>query len=292
MKSYGFFLSFALIFGASFVLSLGAQSNRALAQDAGAVAPSAQGAIPSVSGLEGLVPEGPKAKVKMKGQNNSGPVYLQMTYPNLFRLAWVSGVYDLDDPDALDNYLKISECTLYKKYFKNEFEWEKIRKAARSYLDTHGRNVSKYYEYSQPLYLGRYDNQLQGFPLENADHFLSLKTLQIANFKVGQTDCGQLSVDAYKYPSAAVVNIISPLSLTFIRVPKDLAQHYIEWRSQRGLANGDSRQAYIKYRVRVDRFVKIDKINGSLSYVFEGRLMQIDVFADEEMMMPLYNQLF
>lgn len=221
-----------------------------------------------------------------------GPVYLQMTYPNLFRLAWAMGAYKTSDKEALDSYLKVTECTLYKKFFNNEFEWEKIRKAATIYLDTYGKQVSMYYEYIQPLLLGRYDDSLQGFPLERAADYISLKTLQVANFKPGETTCGLLPVDPYKYPAGAAVNIISPLSLTFVRVPKNIAEEYIAWRAKQGLTNADKRQAYIKYRVRIDGLNGKQKVAGGNSFIFSGRLMQVDVFADKEMLMPIYNQLF
>ena len=111
-----------------------------------------------------------------------GESYVTMTYPNLFRLAWAFDVYKSDDNAALDTYLKISECNLYKKYYKNEFEWEKIRLATKAYLDKYGKKRDIYFEYVQPLELGRYDEEIQGFPLEKAPDYISLKVLQIADF--------------------------------------------------------------------------------------------------------------
>ncbi len=221
-----------------------------------------------------------------------GPSYTSMTYANLFRLAWALGGYDNADKDALDNYLKVTECNLYQKYYNNEFEWEKIRQAAKDYLDKHGQKKEPYFEYIQPLLLGRYDNALEGFPLQSAADYLSLKTLQIADFKTGYTSCGQFNIDAMKYPSAGILNLISPLSFTFVRVPKKVAEQYISWRAEQGYSDGNERLAYIRYRVRVDSLVGKRKVEGGNSYIFNGRLMQIDVFADKEMLMPLYNQLF
>lgn len=236
--------------------------------------------------LEGLLPQANVAEKEIE------PTYIRMSYANLFRLAWAHHLFKVTDKEALDAYLKVTECNLYKKYYQNEFEWEKIRKAAISYFDTYEQETPKYYEYVQPLALGRYDSELQGFPLEKAAEYISLRTLQVANYKSGETPCGQLNVDMYKYPSSAVVNIISPLSLTFVRVPKDLAEQYIAWRSSQGLKTASDRQAFIRYRLRIDRAVGISKAIGGGTYTFDGRLMRIDVFADKDMMMPLYNQLF
>ncbi len=239
--------------------------------------------------IGGLLPQESNANRTVE---KAPPTYFQMNYANLFRLGLAWGMYKADDKDALDNYLKISECTLYNKFYRNEFEWEKIRKAARVYLDTYNKDVPMYYEYVQPLKLGRYDVALQGFPLEKAKDYMTLKTLQIANFKSGDTPCGLYGVDSSKYPSAGILNIISPLSLTFVRVPKELAERYIAWRAEQGLTNGNDRQAYIRYRVRIDTLDGKEKISGGYTYIFSGRLMQIDVFADKDLLMPLYNQLF
>ena len=111
-------------------------------------------------------------------------------------------------------------------------------------------------------------------------------------FIPGETSCGPIAVDKYKYPSTATLNLISPLSLTFVRMPKKQAEDYIAWRASAGLVNQKEREAYIRYRVRVDELDSVRKVAGKNSLVFNGRLMQIDVFADAELMVPLYNQLF
>ncbi len=241
--------------------------------------------------MDGLLP--PSSAVKNNTiKENVGPTYLQMTYPNLFRLAWSFNLYQPTDKDALDSYLMVTECNLYKKYYKNEFEWDKIRKAAIEYFQKYNKSKAAYYEYVQPLDLARYDPDLQGFPLEHADKYMLLKFLEMVNYEVGGTDCGKLAIDSKKYPGSAVVNIISPLSLTFIRVPKDVAEAYVNWRSTQGFVGDAARQAYIRYRVRIDNAVGISGVDRVHSYVFNGRLMRIDVFADKEMMMPLYNQIF
>jgi hypothetical protein len=236
-------------------------------------------------GIMGLLPGAPAV---VKG----GAHYTMLTYPSLFRLAWGMGAYRTEDTQAIDSYLKVSECTLYQKFYKNEFKWENIRAATKDYLDQYGKEVPTYYEYVQPLYLGRYDEALQGFPLEEADKYVALKVLQIADYKIGTTPCGEMIIDPLKYPSAAVVNIISPLSLTFIRVKKELAAQYLDWRTDQGLENGDIRTAYIRFRVRLDDYLNIKTMGNLTAYSFSGRLMQIDVYADPELFMPLYNQLF
>lgn len=239
------------------------------------------------SELKGLLPDRPTKEVV------AAPVYQSLTYPNLYRLAWAMNAFDKKDDDVLDKYLMVTECSLYKKFYENEFEWEKVRKAAKKYLSQYGTsNKSTYYEFVQPLYLGRYDDKLQGFPVENPESYTALKVLQMANFSPGDTSCGKFSMDASKYPGSASLSIISPLTLTFISVDRDTAKSYLAWRADNKLSNKEGRAVFAKYRVRIDQFVDRRRMEGGYAFMFNGRLMQVDVYADKEYLMPLYSQIF
>ena len=89
-----------------------------------------------------------------------------------------------------------------------------------------------------------------------------------------------------------MLSVSSPLNLSFIRVPLNLAQQYIKWRAKQGIAKSDNRQAYIRYRIRIDGYEGIKNYQGLNAFNFRGKLMRLDVFADDEMMLPLYNQVF
>jgi len=254
----------------SAVVAPAADASKSAAPDIGALGPSASAA--------------PKKVVEH--------TYTQMTYANLYKLAWSYDAYSVDNVEALNTYLMISECTLYKKFFQNEFEWEKVKIATKDFLKNNKDTVPRYYEYVQPIFMGRYDYALQGFPLVKAEDFKGQKNLQFANFRNGETDCGKYSFNFNNYPSTGVLSLSSPLNLSFIRVPLKLAQKYIEWRNKQGNYDDEKRQAYIRYRIRVDAYEGMKAFTGMKSFNFKGKLMRIDVFADEEMLLPLYNQVF
>ena len=236
-----------------------------------------------------LGPSGSKPKPKKAIEHT----YLQVTYDNLYKLAWSYDAFALTNDDAVNTYLMITECTLYTKFFQNEFEWEKIKIAAREFLKKNKSNVTRYYEYVQPIEMGRYDYNLQGFPIIAAQDFRAQKNLQFASFSVGTTTCQNFNIDGIQYPGTGVLMLNSPLNMSFIRVPTPLAQKYVEWRNRNGLYNDDKRQAYIRYRIRIDGYEGIKMFAMGLnSFAFRGKLMRIDVFADQEMLLPLYNQVF
>jgi Domain of unknown function (DUF4852) len=222
-----------------------------------------------------LVPSSPNAAKKQVDRT-----YTQITYSNLYKLVWSYDAYSVDDVDALNTYLMITECALYNKYFQNEFEWEKIKNATKKFLKNNKGKAPKY--------------SLQGFPILDSDkNFKSQKNFEFARFNTGETSCGGFDVGAMKYPGTGVLTISSPLNLTFIRVPINLAQKYIEWRDRQGIITDKDRQAYIRYRIRVDGYDGIKMFSlGVNAFGFNGKLLRLDVFADREMLLPLYNQVF
>lgn len=239
--------------------------------------------------LEALGPSTPGGIPRRIVENT----YTQVTYENLYKLAWSYDAFSAANEEALNVYLIITECNLYNKFFENEFEWEKIKVATREFIGANKNKIPRYYEYVQPIYMGRYDYSLQGFPILDAKEFKGQKNLQFANYQGGDTSCGRFNLDNVKYPSTGVLSISSPLNLSFIRVPLNLAQQYIEWRSKQGNLNEVKRQAYIRYRIRIDDYDGIKQYSAGVNaFNFQGKLMRLDVFADKDLMLPLYNQVF
>ncbi len=237
-----------------------------------------------------LGPSASSGKAKRMVENT----YSQITYESLFKLAWSFDAYSVSDDDALNAYLVVTECNLYNKFFQNEFEWEKIKIATRKFILENKDKAPRYYEYVQPIFMGRYDYSLQGFPIvEDAEEFKGQKNFQFANFRAGETSCGSVSISSSKFPGTGVLNISSPLNLSFIRVPLPLAEKYIEWRTNQKNIDDTKRQAYIRYRIRIDAYDGIKGFSGGLeAFNFRGKLMRLDVFADKELLLPLYNQVF
>ena len=250
-----------------------------------ATATSSPSARPDIGALGPSISKGGKRVVDH--------TYMQMSYQNLYKLAWGHDAFGIDNVDALNAFLMITECNLYRKFFQNEFEWEKIRIATKDYLKNAQGKAPRYYEYVQPIHMGRYDYALQGFPLIDSNNFKAQKNFQFASFRSGETECGEMDIDYDVYPATAVLSVSSPLNLSFIRVPHNLAQKYIEWRAKQGNLDETRRQAYIRYRIRIDGYDGIKQFaSGVNAFNFHGKLMRLDVFADKDLMLPLYNQVF
>ena len=227
-------------------------------------------------------------------QTPYAPTYGTLTYPELFALAWVGGAYKKDDPLVIDGFLRVTQCKLYNSFYTNEFEWNKIRENTKKQLEESAKKFPRYYEYVQPLYLGRYDSGMKGFPVAGDSSYEFTQLLQISKFFLEHTDCGDdLRLDPRRYPSAAVLKLLSPLSLSLVRVPEDAAKRYVEKVANIVDSHGrEMRQAYVRFRIRVDSFSGIAPIGQDVMYMFKGRIEQASVFEDRDLTRILYEQTY
>lgn len=219
--------------------------------------------------------------------------YVSPTYDNIARVLWALEVKDLFDDKAIDGYLQIAECNLFQKFYSNEFRWKKIRERTRDYLDKYKSKFPRRFEYVQPISLDRYDFALKGFPIMLEQQFVGATRLQFSANAQGVTKCPDVILRNFSgYPSGAVLNVKTPFNLTFVRVPEVLAKEYLKMVEGIALKPYEGRPAFIRFRIRVDQFLNEESIDQGNFANFSGALEKIEVFADRELLLPLYTQSF
>ncbi|MDD3021389.1 MAG: DUF4852 domain-containing protein [Alphaproteobacteria bacterium] len=218
--------------------------------------------------------------------------YVPATPQNIVRLMWALGAYDLNDSSAVSNYIHRIECALYDKYYNDEFEWRKVQLATVSYLKKYAEGFSNYIEIIQPVQIGRYDFDLQGFSIRNENELYNMTAIQISDSRGGYTTCN-FPAEEPRFATVAIVKLKNPLNIDFIRVPHALAKEYIRFLEERHGHLVEDKEVYLRYRLRIDRFLQVESLpNIGDSLVFSGKVMQIDVYADQEMFLPLFSQKF
>lgn len=78
---------------------------------------------------------------------------------------------DLNIDAVVDEYMLLAHCSLFERHFTNEFEWRKIRAAARRSVSLKRDSFPLHYRYVAPVLLGRYDFDLARFHLARAEAF-------------------------------------------------------------------------------------------------------------------------
>jgi hypothetical protein len=219
--------------------------------------------------------------------------YVPPTYDNIARVLWALDMKDLFDDKAVDGYLQIAECDLFQKFYSNEFRWKKIREGTRDYLEKYKSKFSRRFEYVQPIFLDRYDFALKGFPVMPDQQFVGTTRLQFSANSEGATKCRGVVLRNFSgYPSGAILNLRTPFNLSFVRVPEVLAKEYLKMVENIAIKPGEGRPAFIRFRIRVDQFLNEESLDHGSFANFSGALDKIEVFADRELLLPLYTQSF
>ena len=150
--------------------------------------------------------------------------YLLPTVENISKLYWLKGKLKFENNKALDNFVFINECELYKKHINDDFMWLKVRKAVESMITEKLPTYSDKFKIIVPIDLGRYDFEKKGFSLVNKTAFQDLRRVEVGgNY---QTICGDDS-EIEAYPRNVVLILNEPFNYDFLPINEHLAQAYI-----------------------------------------------------------------
>jgi len=227
--------------------------------------------------------------------------YYPTTLENLSKLYWAIGALDLESNDDIDNYIKINDCDIYRRFSDNDFEWKEIREMTRKSILMNMARFPRKYEVVKILFLGDYDIDTETFEVAEISEVDSLMRIAaITNRK--KNVCGTKS-EIYNYPRNILVELNQPISIQSIPVIPELAELYIQEAKENLLSKSHSlyrrrrlgdykRIAFLRLKVNVLQFkdrVPKTSSKGALMAVF-SRYEGYDVFADPEFTKPLYTE--
>lgn len=153
---FKFFLSLML------ALTFAMPANAQIAQS---IPVSAQAPATPQAAAQSLPPE-PDDEVTILRDDYAGK-YNVSTLANLSKLYWRLGAFDLEDTNALSNFVKINECELYTEYVNDDLEWQEIIRSMGKHVQSNKEKFPLNFQFVLPLHLGRYDPALGGFEIVN-----------------------------------------------------------------------------------------------------------------------------
>jgi hypothetical protein len=229
--------------------------------------------------------------------------YAQAFYKNFSQLYWALGRLDLENDDAITNYLKINQCDVYKEYYFNEFQWGNIKEYTRKYIEENEKKFPVRFEFVQPLRLGKYDFDRKGFVLDEDYAIDGIRRFEIEAIDSRDTICNERSqVEIEGYPRGLLVELSRPV--LFDLVPMDVANanKYIMEKSEDYRKLDDQRKRYVNvynfreiYVVFNIRFFGTagdhQSTRSKIPYAkVLGLLESIEVFDDPERKKLLYKR--
>lgn len=213
--------------------------------------------------------------------------YIKPDLVNISRLYWKKNALELSNNEAIDNFLRINECDIYKKFYTDDFEWLRVREAARELIKESKETFGHKFKIIVPIDLGRYDQLRKGFPLINKTAFKDLRRVEIGGNSYSEEICGKDGVIEH-YPRNLILILNKPFTFDFIRLDEHIAQSYIVRQKYqqtirpRELQNKSyDRLAYARIRITFSEYQGITKgrDNMPLGIMF-GKLDGIDIFED------------
>lgn len=223
--------------------------------------------------------------------------YVDPSHENLSKLMWALGAVSVKNDEAVDNYLRINECDVYKRFFHNDIEWEKIREATKNYINQKVGLFPMKFEVVVPIYLGRYNADRSFFELEEQSKMHGLRRLNIFS-NSEKSVCGKRNVQVKSYPRDMILTLNRPFSFTRVPVDRSIAELYIEdvrtnldGYNDSVKLNNHQRVAFMRAKVRITSFKEyVTLAQGRINAVLFGQLDGIEVYADMERQKLLYRE--
>ena len=227
--------------------------------------------------------------------------YVKPSMENLSQLYWGLSKFDIGDNEAIDNFLMINECDLFKNYFANEFEWSGIREASRAFLTESKKSFPLRFEFMQPLFLGEYDIERERFNIANEYKINGVRRLQVISQDFNQPICNVSTTRIPGYPRGMVVELSRPLNFTYIPVPKDIANVFIKEkldifrsaRNQNTKTLEESRDAYVVMQIKIFAYKGETRVEeGNMFAEVLAVLEGLEVYSDRHKNNLLYAKHF
>lgn len=259
-------------------------------------------AIPQDDGAVGGVVPYVKDPDKPKEENEH---YEFPTFENLSRLYWTLGILDPEkNAQAIDNFVRIHDCQVYLDYYRDDFEWRKIRAITKEKIVKERGDWPVRFELLIPVELGRYDFAKKEFPV--LSEFLKEGARRITTGYNSMQDpvCDTRAMKIPDYPRDIVLNLSRPILIESIPMDPDLAQDYL---IRTKILNAEAyrdrddavrerryeRMAFLRLRVRLIKFMEFMKAGdrGEMYPLIFSSVESFDVFEDQDMKKVLYKSL-
>lgn len=196
---------------------------------------------------------------------------------------------DLDP--ILDEYARVVHCDLYRRFYTNEFEWQRIRPAMRQSIEINREGFPLRYRYSGRVWLDQYDFEDEEFDLRNADDLRQLGVVWLLNgseVPCAEDEPGSVSGDQLSYlPQRFRVRLDQPISLQSIPMSPEFGRRLLGRLTAEG---NDERVVWMTMDISLTGWLdKTGAGRGGATATFRGEVDRITYYADRGLQTPFYS---
>lgn len=217
---------------------------------------------------------------------DQGESYAEPTLRDLVQSSIMMDAYDLKKPAVIDDYAKLLYCDLYTAKYKNDFEWNNIRQDLITRISNKKEYYRILYQFSGPVFLGRYNFETQDFPFEKKTALLNVGVMEMLApvtgvAKAPPSPCFSSSAVVMSFPMAYQVKLTEPLTIDRLKMPSGPSQALL---ARMQAQNNTDRKVYLRFRIKLANALRQDTKNTNKAFgMFVGQMTAVDVFLDKEL---------
>ena len=215
--------------------------------------------------------------------------YNTATLEHLSKMYWRLGTFDMEDTEAVANYIKITECKLYTEYVNDDLEWKEIVNTMRKHIEKTRHTYPLNFQFVLQLRLGRYDPALGGFPIVDKTDFKNAKRIEVDSIDKQSAICYD-SHPVKDYPTSLIILLSKAFTLDFLKLDEHVAQAYILRKKseysklpEQQRMRRYERDAYLRLRVTFSQYNgNVPKAGGMPMAILHGNIDGFEIFEDSE----------
>ncbi len=232
-------------------------------------------------------------------------MYEDATNRSLSHLLWAVNFYHYEDTWAIDEFMKINECSIYKNFASNDLEWEKIRTATKEFLKKNRSEFPTRFKFMLPLRIGEYDQAKSIFNLQEDYKIQALRRFEVYTTDYSAFPCIQTERVKNGYPRAMILEFSRPFSITSIPISRAGAAEYIKGKREKYKSylssskvtkeGADStRTAFLVMKVKIYTHGKqiVDPSASMKAVQMMGVLEGYEVYADQKQTELMYSETY
>ena len=229
-------------------------------------------------------------------QDFNGKTYLRPKLSTLSKLSWLFDFPDINNNEHIDAFMKINECELYYKYYRNEIKWMPIRESIRTYLKENKDTFSRRLFFDMPVYFERYDNENKAFPVNDQEYLNGIRKfipmIESENPLYDQCEFYALGY-GNAYPGDLLFVFKRPLVIKRVPIEPEKAEGIIRYWNE--LSEAKYRYGYLRIYISIQKFQGWDKpLSGSNQQVpsFLSHIDGYRVYRDPTLQYQIYEKNF
>lgn len=218
--------------------------------------------------------------------------YYAPTLERMIDFLFSIGYIDPMNPRQLIDYVRVKDCSLLVKYYKDDFTWNKIRNRIVMESKALQKDIATRFVVSDVLSIDRYNFETKAFDISTRSQMRNINSINVMSGNQ-QTQCEQFKREQGIEPSLPYrfdVKLDMPISLYRIPMAESMARYILPELSQRRISGGRNRNVYVLIYFTVDGVASMTNLGALLN----GHVDKIEFFLDEDHLQRfkrlVYNQ--